>query len=155
MFPGKHHYFGILLYTNLFVCLCHRIKTVNLNTRENQKLNDWTMPHSSQMILFVSSVRSSSSHPNNIIYEGIPATQHFSSPHGTKKGDNLPPLENYMDNTWGPLGGTWRPLRDGWLHQNGWIFGRVPNGFWPLPSLFILKKSCCKFVQISCSKRTF
>ena len=97
------------------------------------------MPHSSQMILFVSSTWSSSSHPNNIMYEGIPAiatrskalTQHISSSNGTKKGDNLAPLENYMDNTWGPLGETLRPLREGWPHQNGWIFGRVPNDLQP------------------------
>ena len=25
-------------------------------------------------------------------------------------------------------------LRDGWRHQNGWIFGKVPNSFWPPPS---------------------
>ena len=75
------------------------------------------MLHSSQMILFVSS----SSHPNNTIHEGISAiatrskalTQHISSSHGTKKGDNLAPLENYMDNTWAPLGETWRPLSKG------------------------------------------
>ena len=23
------------------------------------------------------------------------------------------------------------PLRDGWPHQSGWIFGKVPNGLWP------------------------
>ena len=32
---------------------------------------------------------------------------------------------------------TWRPsilqpsFRDRWGHQNGWIFGKVPNGLWP------------------------
>ena len=124
-------------------------------------MNDWTMPHSSQMILFVSSTWSSSSHPNNIMYEGIATrskalTQHISSSNGTKKGDNLAPLENYMDNTWGPLGETLRPLREGWPHQNGWIFGRVPNDLWPPLhrsfskndvancSNFMLKKPCLK-----------
>ena len=27
-------------------------------------------------------------------------------------------------------------LRDGWRYQNGWIFEKVPNGFWP-PSSFL------------------
>ena len=28
-----------------------------------------------------------------------------------------------------------RHLRDGWQCQNGWIFGKIPNGLWPPPSL--------------------
>ena len=35
-------------------------------------------------------------------------------------------------------------IRDGWRHQIGWIFGKVPNG----PSL-IFKKSCCNFFRKS------
>ena len=34
-------------------------------------------------------------------------------------------------------------LRDGWAHQNGWNFGKVPNGLWPPPLIF--GKSCCGF----------
>ena len=34
-------------------------------------------------------------------------------------------------------------LRDGWRLQNGWIFGKVPNGLWPPPLIF--GKSCCGF----------
>ena len=26
--------------------------------------------------------------------------------------------------------------RGGWRHQNGWIFGKVPNGLWPTPFIF-------------------
>ena len=32
-------------------------------------------------------------------------------------------------------------IRDGWRYQNGWIFGKVPNGLWPL----IFGKSRCSF----------
>ena len=32
--------------------------------------------------------------------------------------------------------------RDGWPHQNGWIFGKVTKGLWP-PLIF--GKSCCTF----------
>ena len=28
----------------------------------------------------------------------------------------------------------WWWIRDGWPHQNGWIFGKIPNGLWPPPS---------------------
>ena len=34
-------------------------------------------------------------------------------------------------------------FRDRWRHQNGWIFGKVPNGLWPPPLIF--GKSCCGF----------
>ena len=33
-------------------------------------------------------------------------------------------------------------IRDGPHHQNGWIFGKVPNDLWP-PLIF--GKSCCNF----------
>ena len=36
-------------------------------------------------------------------------------------------------------------IRDGWPYQNGWIFGKVPNGLWPPPSLLIFGKSSCNF----------
>ena len=34
---------------------------------------------------------------------------------------------------------------DGWRYQNGWIFGKVPNGLWPPPLIF--GKSCCNLFQ--------
>ena len=34
-------------------------------------------------------------------------------------------------------------FRDGWRHQNGWIFGKVPNGICPPPLIF--GKSYCGF----------
>ena len=34
-------------------------------------------------------------------------------------------------------------LRDAFPFQNGWIFGKVPNGLWPPPLIF--GKSCCAF----------
>ena len=33
--------------------------------------------------------------------------------------------------------------RDAYPFQNGWIFGKVPNGLWPPPLIF--GKLCCKF----------
>ena len=36
-------------------------------------------------------------------------------------------------------------LREASPHQNGWIFGKVPNGLWPPPSPLIFGKSCCGF----------
>ena len=36
-----------------------------------------------------------------------------------------------------------RTLREACPFQNGWIFGKVPNGSWPLPLIF--GKSCCGF----------
>ena len=40
---------------------------------------------------------------------------------------------------------TWTPphLREADPFQNGWIFGKVPNGLWPPPLTF--GKLCCKF----------
>ena len=35
-------------------------------------------------------------------------TQHISWPNGNINGDHLAPLGNHMDNTWAPLGTTWR-----------------------------------------------
>ena len=37
------------------------------------------------------------------------------------------------------------PLREACTYQNGWIFGKVPNGLWPPPLIF--GKSCCRFFK--------
>ena len=37
-------------------------------------------------------------------------------------------------------------LREASPHQNGWIFGKVPNGLWP-PPLLIFGKLCCRFFK--------
>ena len=36
-------------------------------------------------------------------------------------------------------------VRDGWPYQNGWIFGKIPNGLWPPPPPLISGKSYCVF----------
>ena len=42
------------------------------------------------------------------------------------------------------------PLRDGWPHQNGWIFGKFPNGLWsgPPPLSWITKVFYQGFHQV-------
>ena len=53
-------------------------------------------------------------------------------------------------------------LRDGSRHQSGWIFGKSPNGLWPLPPHFrkiishidfnfVLKKPCLKVQNLQYS----
>ena len=45
-----------------------------------------------------------------------------------------------------------RRIRDEWRYQNGWIFGKVPNGLWPPPHFWkntlqyfcMLEKPCLK-----------
>ena len=44
-------------------------------------------------------------------------------------------------------------FRDGWHHQNGWIFGKIPNGLWPPPHfrkiiLRILRQNCDKSAYV-------
>ena len=36
-------------------------------------------------------------------------------------------------------------IREASPYQNGWIFGKVPNGLWPPPLIF--GKSCCRFFK--------
>ena len=47
----------------------------------------------------------------------------------------------------------YRQPRDGWRLQNRWIFGKVPNDFWPPPLIF--GKSYCNFFNFMPKKALF
>ena len=43
-------------------------------------------------------------------------------------------------------------LRDRWRHQNGWIFGKVPNGLWPPPHF---RKIILRISRQNCDKSAY
>ena len=55
----------------------------------------------------------------------------------------LMPLGYIMTHTWGLLNFNYSTALP---CQNGWFFGRVPNGFWPLLPPLIFRKIYCRFL---------